>query len=530
MELTVDLVIVGAGAGGLLGAVAARRLGFNVLVVEHTGMTGGVTATSSGTIWLPGNPLAAKLGVTDTADDALDYLDGILGPTTAASTAERRAAYATTAGRVARWLLSSNVPLVALKGVPDHRPTAPGGRTQGRVLGTQPSDRGPLGDWSARLRSVSPGRPAGRLGSLPLADRLLHPAGTAATRGEALSAELLRRATANGVDIWLNCPLLELTSDHDAITGVVVEHDGGKVTVRAGKGVLLASGGFEANQRLREEYLPLPTSTTWSLHEPGGQGEALTLARAFGAANAAMDDAWWVPVVVAGGKAYRIDRARRAPHSIIVDQAGDRFFDEAAAPTDAVRHFYDRRRTVRAVPSYLIMDDRHRRAVDLGPWKAGQTPRSAVEAGEIFRADTLDDMAEKTGLDRAGLIGSVVRFNGFALKGKDLDFHRGESEWDRYGLEASKKRHNPGLGKLTRSPYWAVPVYPGDEGTKGGLLIDKESRVLREDGSVITGLYACGAAAASIMTNTSPGPGAALGEALVEAYRAVLDMECSPRE
>jgi len=522
--VTVDLVVVGAGAAGLLGAVAAKRLGLDVLIIEVTDMAGGATATSSGTMWLPGNPLAAKLGVVDSPEDALEYLNVILGPTTDASTDVRRAAYANTAGRVARWLMSSNLPLVALKGVPDHHPAVPGGRTQGRVLGTQPVDRRPMGEWAARLRSVAPLRPAGRLASLPLAGRVFHPAAPAATRGEALGAELLRRATANGVEIWFECPLVDLVESDGRITGVVTRKQGEDVLITARRGVLLASGGFGADQRMREEYLPLPTDAAWSLHEPTSHGVALGIAASHGAALGAMQDAWWVPVIMADGKAYRVDRARRAPHSIVVDQAGDRFFDEAAAPTDAVRHFYDHRRTVNAVPCYLIMDDRHRRVVDLGPWKAGTTPRSAIDSGQIARADSLNDLAETIGIDRAGLLGSVVRFNGFAIKGHDLDFRRGESEWDRYGLDASKKRHNPGLGKLTKSPFWAVPVYPGDEGTKGGLLIDEDSRVLRDDHRVIDGLYACGGSAASIMTDTSPGPGAALGEALVEAYRAVLDL------
>ena len=503
-----DLVIVGAGASGLLAAVAARRLGLAVLVVESGDLAGGATATSSGTIWLPGNAQGSP-GVADSPAEALRYLDAILGPTTDASTAERRSAYAATAGPLAQWLIASNIPLVALKDVPDHRPTAEGGKTQGRVLGVQPERRRPRGGWAEKLRSPDSGRRNRR---------------TLSTRGEALSAELLHRAIANGVEFWFDCELVDLVEADGRVTGVVVRHEDADTEVTAARGVLLAAGGFAGNQQLREEYLPLPTDTSWTLHEFAASGQTLALAMAHGAAVAAMDDAWWVPVIVADGRAHRIDAARRAPHSVIVDSAGDRFFDEDAAPTDAVRRFYERCRTVRAVPCYLIMDDRHRRSVDLGPWKAGATPKAAVEAGEIVRADSLTDLAQAIDVDRAGLLGSVVRFNGFALKGKDLDFHRGESAWGRFGLAASKKRRNPGLGKLTKSPFWAVRVYPGDEGTKGGLLIDKNSRVLRPDQTAIEGLYACGGTAASIMARTSPGPGAALGEALIEAYRAVLDL------
>ena len=118
-----------------------------------------------------------------------------------------------------------------------------------------------------------------------------------------------------------------------------------------------------------------------------------------------------------------------------------------------------------------------------------------------------------------------MRFNGFAGKGKDIDFKRGESAWDAAAGEAGKggKRRNPSLGKVEKPPFFAVKVYPGDTGTKGGLLIDATSRVLTPDGTVLPGLYACGGAAASLFKNTSPAPGAALGAALVEAFLAATD-------
>jgi len=517
----VDLVVVGAGASGLLAAVGARRMGLDVLVVESTSQAGGVTATSDGKIWLPGNQLARKLGVEDSTADALAYLDAVLGPVTASSTEERRGAFAHSAGRLAHWLMSSNVPLAPMRGASDFHPGVVGAKTQGRVVAAQPTDRRGLGPWASRLRSLDPGREPGRVASLPLVNRVMRPEGVSATRGEALVAELLRRATANGVEVWFDCPLVDLVDDHGRVGGVVVRHDGEDVAVNARRGVLLACGGFEANQELREEYLPLPTDAAWSLHAPGGRGEGITLAMSHGAGVAGMDDAWWVPVILADGRAYPVEGARRAPHGIIVDQAGDRFFDEAAAPGDAVRAFFDRRRTVRTVPSYLVMDNRHRRATDLGPWPGGATPRTAVEADDIVRSDSLTDLAQALGVDRAGLLGTVVRFNSFAMKGDDHDFHRGDDD-GHAGADHAHKRHNPSLGKLGKSPYWAVRVYPGDEGTKGGLLVDSDSRVLRPDESPIENLYACGGTAASIMTGTSPGPGAALGEALVQAYRAVL--------
>ena len=216
-EHSFDLVVVGAGASGLLAAIAARRLGRNVLVVEATALAGGSTAGSDGKLWLPANPLQAKLGVTDSSAEALEYLDAVLGEPTDASSPERRAAYANLSGKIARWLVSSHVPLAVVKTLPDHHPDLPGGKTRGRVLATQPLDRRTLGDNSALL---APGEPArrGPLGLIPSGLPLPLPRNTE-TSGEALVGNLLHRALANGVQLWLESPVVSLLSDDQSVTG-----------------------------------------------------------------------------------------------------------------------------------------------------------------------------------------------------------------------------------------------------------------------------------------------------------------------
>lgn len=524
-EHSFDLVVVGAGASGLLAAIAARRLGRNVLVVEATALAGGSTAGSDGKLWLPANPLQAKLGVTDSAAEAIEYLDAVLGATTDASTTERRTGYANLSGKIARWLVSSHVPLAVVKTLPDHHPDLPGGKAKGRVLATQPLDRRTLGDNAQLLAPSEPAR-RGPLGLIPSGLPLPLPRNTE-TSGEALVGNLLHRALANGVQLWLESPVVSLLSDDQAVTGVRVRRGTGEVDVAAEQ-VLLASGGYEHSQDLREEYLPLPTSAEWSVTGVPNDGALLAMATALGAGTALLTEAWWTPVMISEGRAYRLDSQRGKPHSLIVDTAGDRYFDEATFAHAAGRALYDRNRGVRAVPSYLIMDNRHRQAHPLGPWPAGKTPKQAIEAGEIFKAATLNDLAQATGIDRAGLLGTVVRFNGFAAKNNDPDFGRGASIWDlALGDHTSKKATS--VGKLDKQPFWAVPVYPGDSGTKGGLLIDADSRVLRTDGSAIAGLYACGGAAASLFKSASPAPGVALGAALVEAFAAATDQRLERR-
>ena len=516
--VTTDLVVVGGGAAGLLAAVAARRLGHEVLVIEASSQLGGATALSDGRIWLPGNHLMPKSGVGDSAVEAAEYLDSILGPTTAASSAERRAAFVETAPTLARWLASSKLPLAVDAGAADTHRQAPGAKPAGRVLRSQPFDRRALGKWTDALRTAGP---AGRSWNP------FNRAGRVARDGEALAAALLHRASGTGVEFWLNARVTELVADGYGIGGVVVrrriEDAEDEVTVLARAGVLLAAGGFEGNQSLREEHLPLPTDAAWTASPLPGDGAAIGLAAAHGAATAAMDEAWWTPVMLAGGAARPIDAERTHPHSLIVDHTGSRFFDESAPADEAGRLLYDRARGVGSIPSYLIVDSHYRREYPLGPWPAGAYPRSAVDAEELVKANGLPELAQALGIDRAGLLGTDVRFNGFASKGRDQDFERGE----RLATAGAGRRRNPSLGKVDKPPFWAVAVYPGDLGTKGGLAVDADARVLRADGSPIPGLYACSGTAASLMGRTSPAPGAALGEALVGAFRAVLSLNAA---
>ncbi|MDQ7992853.1 MAG: FAD-dependent oxidoreductase [Propionicimonas sp.] len=516
-----DVVVVGGGAAGLLAAVAARRLGHEVLVVEAAGQLGGATALGDGRLWLPANHLMDKQGVGDSAVEAAEYLDAVLGATTDASSAARRAAYVETAPKLARWLASSRLPLLVDREVADDHQDAPGAKPSGRVLRSQAFDRRVLGEWANALRANSSPEPR------PLAERVLGrfgPGHASRGSGEALTGELLHRAAGNGVELWLDSPATSLVADGDGVRGVVVRrlvHGTGSeagVQVEARVGVVLAAGGFEASQELREENLPLPTQAAWSAAGAGNDGSAIDLAVAHGAATAELAEAWWTPVTVVDGIAHPLDEERSQPHGMIVDQTGSRFLDESAPAAQVGRQLYDRSHGVRAIPSYLIVDNRFRREFRLGPWQAGSTPRQALESGDLVRAATLNELAQNLGIDRAGLLGTAVRFNGFARKGRDLDFDRGE------GLVHSGggRRRNPSLGTVDKPPFWAVKVFPGDLGTKGGLLVDADARVLRADGSAIRGLYACGGTAASMMGRTSPAPGAALGEALVGAFRAVL--------
>ncbi|WP_298129612.1 FAD-dependent oxidoreductase [Micropruina sp.] len=513
-----DVVIVGAGAAGLLAAVAARRLGHEVLVVERTASVGSVTADSDGHLWMPGNDLMGRGGTpSDSADEALGYLNGLTAPADEMMAA-RRAAFTRTAAVVGRWLVSSRIGLEVVKGLPDCRPASDGAKSQGRTLRAKAPTARLDDDWAGRLRTSRDAESPGLLTRLRRGFR----DGAALSAGGALVSELLRRALGSGVEIWLESPMTELLVADGAVTGVRVDREEGDVEVHAERGVLLACGGFEADAELRKQHLPGPTSVSWSV---GGDndGAALRAGAQVDAALAELDRAWWTPVLLADGSAHRVDVARVAPHGMIVDIAGDRYFNEAEPGVWAGQRMYEHNRGQRSVPSFLVMDKRHRKQHDLGPWPAGSSPKAAIEAGELVRAATLQELAEGLSVDRAGLLGSAVAFNQLAKRGRDTDFRRGDSAWDKHFGDPLLRR-NPCLGAVDRQPFWGVRVYPGDAGTAGGLVIDERSRVLRTDGTPVPGLWACGGAAATCFGGAQPGDGAALAAALVEAFRGIIDL------
>jgi 3-oxosteroid 1-dehydrogenase len=205
------------------------------------------------------------------------------------------------------------------------------------------------------------------------------------------------------------------------------------------------------------------------------------------------------------------------PFSIVVDSRGDRFTNESASYIDVGHSILERNETVPAIPSWLILDTRHRRRYLFAPLM--QSGKKMREAGTVHSAATIEELAGKLGMEPARLRATVDRFNGFAHTGVDEDFDRGRTVYDNYYGDPRVKP-NPNLGPLEKGPFTAVQLVPGDLGTKGGLLTDADARVVDLDGQPITGLYAAGNTTASVMGRTYPGPGSTIAPAVVFGYRA----------
>lgn len=332
--------------------------------------------------------------------------------------------------------------------------------------------------------------------------------------GGGLMGQLAYLALQRGIVMRVNTPMIDLLQEGGRVAGVVVEKDGQRMEIRA-KAVILTAGGFARNNEMRQRYHPHPITADWTVATPGDCGDAIRAGIKAGAATALMDDAWWGPCFIDSKSVSQFMIWERSfPYSIIVDSAGKRFMNESASYVDCGHWQYERNRQVPAIPAYLITDAHHRRYYPLGVGLPGVTPKAYYESGMLTRADTLEELAQKMGIDPQGLRDTVLRFNQHAVQGKDPDFQRGESAYDRIYSDPRVKP-NPNLAPLTKAPFYAVRVWPGDLGTKGGLLTNEHAQVLREDGSVIPGLYAAGNSSASIMGRTYPGPGSTIGPAMV---------------
>jgi 3-oxosteroid 1-dehydrogenase len=336
--------------------------------------------------------------------------------------------------------------------------------------------------------------------------------------GSALACSLMLIDREQGTDVLLGTPLTELVVENGTVTGAVARQaDGTVIRIRARSGVILAAGGFAHNRQWREKYHGIPG---YSSAADGDLGTAIDIAAGIGAQLELMDDAWWgasVPSPDPDGKGMFVLGERSFPFSLVVDAAGNRYTNESASYIDFGHAMLEHNATVPSIPSWLIVETRHRRRYLFNPLLQGA--KRLREAGIVRKATTLDELARTLGMDPATLRTTIDRFNGFTRDGVDRDYGRGRTAYDRYYGDPSVKP-NPNLGPLRKGPFTAVQLVPGDLGTKGGLLTDADARVVDTTGNPIPGLYAAGNTTASVMGRTYPGPGSTIAPAVIFGYRA----------
>jgi len=345
--------------------------------------------------------------------------------------------------------------------------------------------------------------------------------------GNAVIGRLRYSLNDRKVPVWLESPMVELIVDGGRVRGCVVERAGQRIAIEARAGVVMGAGGFEHNREMRERYLPAPTSVDWSASSTGNTGDAIRAGIAIGAATSLMDRAWWIPIIRAPGveRPWALFAERSSPGQVIVDRSGLRYTNEALPYLECGEAMYHSPGgTAQSVPSFIVFDADFRRKYPLGCLGPGSVfPDEKLPAGwesvVYHKADTIEALARKAGIDADGLAETVRRNNEYARTGVDLDFRRGDSAYDRYYGD-KRVKPNPCIAPIAKPPYYAVTIHPGDTGTNGGLVTDEHARVLRDDRAPIAGLYAIGNTASCVMGRKYPGAGATIGPCMAFGYLA----------
>ena len=551
----VDVLVVGTGNGGLTAAVCNYEMGTkDILVIEKADKVGGTSATSGGGIWIPVNHYAVEAGANDSLADAKTYLMATLAGEDVPE--ELIDNYVENGPRMLRFLHDrTDVRYESLEYYPDYYTNAEGAREGHRSLEPAPIMASELGDswrnmtWTHHMMRMFnrihftqveahtlmvqvPGWKK-LLGKLiwdyakDIGWRIKTPISRRLACGSAGVARLYLSVLKREIPVLLNTRFLELIADGDQIIGAVIEHGGQRQRVRAHKGVILASGGFEHNQQLREQYLPEPTNTEWSAGSPSNEGDALLAGLGVGAKTRLMNDAWWTTTLcVPDEPTPRLAIMEKSfPGSCVVNSAGQRFANESQNYMAFQKALFKTHTAETPnAPAWHIFDARFRKNYIVGPMMTQamkpdwQLPKKWFETGFIAKANTVRELAEQLGIDANGLETTIARMNEFAITGIDEDFARGESAYDRYYADPSIKP-NPCLAPIDQAPYYAMRIEAGDFGTLGGLDTDIHGRVKKADGGMFKGLFAVGNCSAALLP-TYPGPGATLGPAMTMAYQA----------
>ena len=549
----VDILVAGAGPGGMTAGLVAALEGLDVLICEKSEQVGGTGATSAGTLWIPANTQNQEAGYPDSAEDAASYLNALIGD---GGADPRRAAYLADGPKVIDDLVArTELAFVACGPHPDYRNNVPGAASAGRAIMPEVFDGRLLGRDFARVRPpieefmLLGGMMAGKLDITRLlgrfqsvgnfvnsaglvlrylVDRLRFARGTRLVMGNALIGRLYYSLKQNSVPVLFGAALSDLVAEDDRIAGAVLETAAGQVRVRARRGVVLATGGFAHNEALRRAFMPEPVPVH-SMAVAENTGDGLAIGKRIGGkleAGRNKQGGLWTPVSLTKRKDGTtglyphiiLDRAK--PGLIAVNAEGRRFVNEAVSYHDFVEGMFRANELSPAIPCHIICDAPFVRKYGLGNIHPGTTNLAPfVGEGYVRVADTIEALAVDLDIDPKTLAESIARHNRFAMDGSDPDFGKGDTELNRFNGDP-EHHPNPCLGPIETAPFVALEIWPAELACSTGLTTNADAQVVDEADAPIAGLYACGNDMDSIMVGTYPGPGTTLGPALVFGYRA----------
>lgn len=556
-ETHCDLLVIGAGAGGLAAAVTAAYHGAHVIVVEKSDVCGGATAWSGGWMWTPRNPLAEADGVHEDPALPRTYLEHRLGENFDAAKVD---AFLENAPRMVGFFHEkTQLQFVPGATIADIYGNTPGAGTGHRSVAPRPIDAyriprrlrakmrwqlyetsllgmgimaGPdLQAFLHATRSAKAFAYAARRISRHTIDMAIARKSMQLVNGTALIGRLLISADQLGVEIRTSSPARRLiTDDRGRVSGAQIDAPGGQLLIHAAKGVVLATGGFPNNVEMRRKYFPRTPSGRehWTMAPDTTTGDGIELAES---AGGRLDTTLASPVAycpvsliryrdgATGVFPHIMDRGK--PGIIGVLASGQRFVNEADGYHDYTTAMIDAVPDGQEVCSWLVCDDRFKHRYPLGmskPWPIPQWPH--LRSGYLKKGRTLAELARLCGIDHAGLQRTVQSFNEHARRGEDPEFHRGETPFNRNSGDAENPFPNPSLAPLEDGPFYAVKVVPGSFGTFAGVVTDGSAQVLDGDDNPIPGLYAVGCDQASVMGGHYPSGGINLGPAMTFGHIA----------
>ncbi|RZJ96126.1 MAG: FAD-binding protein [Novosphingobium sp.] len=532
-DLEADVVVLGSGGAAMTAAIAAKDFGAqDVVILEKSGMVGGTTAMSGGMLWIPNNPYQVEAGIADSDEDVVAYLDalapGQLDPETLGAFLE--------GGPELIHYLRDKTPVRfhAYADFPDYQPYLPGAKADGgRSLDNEAFSFATLGKWATRVNPTKMAYPVrgslmeaiqGTLDEATLAER---EAGDYRGLGQALAGSLFKAVLDRDIPVEFEKRARKLVKDRDRVIGVIAEDANGRdFRVRARRGVVIATGGFEWNEQLVKTFLRGPLTGPVSV--PENEGDGLLMAIEAGAQLGNMQHAFWQQSVLefkpqhrAAKPNYLLGSDERArPGAILVNAKGKRFVNEAAnynAMGKALHAFDAGTHAYANLPYWLILDQRYRDKYPL----FNAMPSSPLPSF-VIQADTLAALAEKAGIHAAGLTATVERFNGMVRQGHDDDFNRGDNTYDNFYMWGDADFEPPyrTLGVIDQGPYYAVKMEAGALGTAGGPRTNGDAQVLDWQGEPIPGLYAAGNAMAAVLGEGYGGAGGTLGPGMTFGYLA----------
>lgn len=416
--LDTDVVVIGAGGAGYAAAVTAKEAGAEVVILEKLGLVGGNTQISGGEFAAAGNPLQKKENIEDSAEImAQDMLknggDPILVGKVTANAAE-----------AAQWLADD--------------------------IGVQWKDQLMFFGGHSVKRSLIPEGHSG-----------LH-----------IIEKYEKKADDLGIKVLVNQDVKELLVEEGKVVGVKAENPDGELTVHA-KAVILATGGFGANDEMCKKYDPEVDEKVLSTNMIGAQGEGIAMAEKVNAGTVDMDKIQLYPVCdPQTGRLMYIGDTRLVGGALLVNKEGKRFVEELAT----------RREISMAIKAqtdscgYLIWDEdssKETGTIDSYPDEA----KSEFDRGILVKADSLEELAKHFEMDPEALKATVENFNKNSAEGKDPEFNlrNVDSKW-----------------QVKTPPFYMLKCVPAVHHTMGGLTINPDAQVLDKAGKPIAGLYAAG--------------------------------------